>query len=151
MPLFLAFCLFCFHNCYQILFERSPFHLTGTLPSLAQGVFNPHLDPRGRGGEGRGGRLNGPSPNSWTTDSIEMKFWQWIYMHQRVSQKSVVYIAFVLFTLVPRQAMKTGVSLSRFPYTFLYIQNKTFNSSKLVNFFHLRVAQVLLIPKTCIS
>ena len=55
-----------------------------------------------------------PPPNSWM---LEMKFWQWIHMHLRISQ-FFFSIAFVLFTLLPWQVMKTGGSLQRFCYSF---------------------------------
>ena len=63
-----------------------------------------------------------PPPNSWTATSVEMKFWQWIHICIWGSlKKFFVSIAFVLFTLLPWQAMKAGGSLSRLCYTPKFI------------------------------
>ena len=55
-------------------------------------------------------------------------------MHLRISQ-FFIYIAFVLFMLLPSQAMKTGNTLSRLSDTLPKIHHEIFNQSKLVNFF----------------
>ena len=71
-------------------------------------------------------------------------------MQLRVSQKFFCQYCFciVYAVHVAMTSHKTGVSLSRLSCTFFKIYHKIFNSSKLVNFFYLKIAQVLLIPKT---
>ena len=55
-------------------------------------------------------------------------------MHLKISQ-FFIDIAFVLFMLLPSQAMKTGDTLSRRSDTISKIHHEIFNQSKLVNFF----------------
>ena len=85
----------------------------------------------------KGGSVNHPPPHLTPERQIQLK-WNFDsgYICIWGSLKRIfVYIAFVLFTLLPQKSMKTGVSLSRLSYTFLKIHHKIFNWSKLVNFF----------------
>ena len=63
----------------------------------------------------------------WNFDSEYICIWGSL-------KKRFVYIAFVLFTLLPWKPMRTGVSLCWLSYTSFKIHHKIFNSSKLVNF-----------------
>ena len=56
-------------------------------------------------------------------------------MHLKVCQKTFVYIAFVLFTLLHAVAMKTGGSHSRLCYTLFKIYHKMFYLQQTYQFF----------------
>ena len=110
-------------------------HQQKCLTLFNMGYFNPrppkvfltHTLTQGGGG---GGRIH-----SWTATSNEIKFWQCIHMYLRVSQKIFVYVAFVLFTLLPREAMKTEGFFPDFVTLFLNFTIKSLIHGKLVDFF----------------
>ena len=93
----------------------------------------------------QGGWMNHPPPNSWTETSIKMKFWQWIHMHLRVSQKIFCLLLLYCLRCCHDKPWKQEFFFPKFLTLF-----KKFIIKSLIQAisFYLKVAQVLLIPKT---